>query len=105
MDRVTEMSLAISTASSSFPRKRESMCGRPPGCKDFAARTGLVGCGHVSGLYVRSDRPLAQMGYADRVPNRAVTLERHWIPRAVPILGSTDRHLAAFLASARWVGW
>src|SRR5712691_13458739 len=35
------------------------------------------------------------MGYADRVPNRAVMSEHQWIPRVVPILGSTDRHLAA----------
>src|SRR5258708_4608440 len=35
------------------------------------------------------------MGYADRVPNRAVMSEHQWIPRGVPILGSTDRHLAA----------
>src|SRR5216683_5016459 len=42
------------------------------------------------------------MGYADRVPNRAVMSEHQRIPRVVPILGSTDRHLAAaVLASAR----
>src|SRR6266852_4228975 len=42
------------------------------------------------------------MGYADRVPNRNVMSEHQWIPRVVPILGSTDRHLAAaVLASAR----
>src|SRR5713101_5379319 len=42
------------------------------------------------------------MGYADRDPNRAVMSEHQWIPRVVPILGSTDRHLAAaVLASAR----
>ena len=63
--------------------------------------TGLVDCGHVSGLYVRSDRPLAQMGCADRVPNIVAMSEHHRVPRGVPLLGSTDRHLAAFLASAR----
>src|SRR6266851_2024350 len=42
------------------------------------------------------------MGYADRVPNSAVMSEHQRIPRVVPILGSTDRHLAAaVLASAR----
>src|SRR5258708_2018250 len=42
------------------------------------------------------------MGNADRVPNRAVMSEHQRIPRVVPILGSTDRHLAAaVLASAR----
>src|SRR5690348_2406191 len=45
--------------------------------------------------------PLAQMGYADRVPNRDVMSVHRWIPRVVPILGPTDRHLAAVLASAR----
>src|ERR1700730_5633187 len=46
------------------------------------------------------------MGYADRVPNRNVMSEHQWIPRVVPILGSTDRHLAAaVLASARYRGW
>ena len=34
------------------------------------------------------------MGYADRVPNRKVLSEHHRIPRGVPILGSTDCHLA-----------
>src|SRR6266446_4087547 len=44
------------------------------------------------------------MGYADRVPNRAVMSEHQRIPRVVPILGSTDRHLAvAVLASARCI--
>jgi len=66
------------------------------------AATGLVDCGHVSGLCVRLYRPLAQMGFADRVPNTFAMLEHHRIPRSVPTLGSTDRHLAAFLASARW---
>src|SRR5216684_3516326 len=71
-----------------------------PGLQGLAARIGLVDCGHVSGLCVRSDRPLAQMGYADRVPNIFAMSEHHGVPRGVPILGSTDRHLAAFLASA-----
>src|SRR5690349_14838463 len=44
------------------------------------------------------------MGYADRVPNRAVMSEHQWAPRVVPILGSTDRHLAvAVLARSRCV--
>src|SRR5882724_5072546 len=34
------------------------------------------------------------MGYADRVPNRAVMSEHQPVPRVVPILGSTDYHLA-----------
>src|SRR6202048_4357588 len=34
------------------------------------------------------------MGYADRVPNRAVVSEHKPVPRVVPILGSTDYHLA-----------
>src|SRR5260370_37460189 len=38
--------------------------------------------------------PLAQMGYADRVPNMLVMSKHHWVPRVVPILGSTDYHLA-----------
>jgi hypothetical protein len=33
------------------------------------------------------------MGYADRVPNKKVMSEHRWIPRGVPILGPTDRHL------------
>jgi hypothetical protein len=39
-----------------------------PGLQGLAARMGLVDCGHVSGLCVRSDRPLAQMRFADQVP-------------------------------------
>src|SRR5438132_5983727 len=35
------------------------------------------------------------MGYADRVPNKNVMSEHQWVPRGVPILGSTDDHLAA----------
>src|SRR5437868_4468325 len=34
------------------------------------------------------------MGYADRVPNRAVMSEHQPVPRVVPILGSTDYHRA-----------
>src|SRR5262252_8250780 len=42
------------------------------------------------------------MGYADRVPNIVVMSKHHWTPRVVPILGSTDRHLAvAVLARSR----
>src|ERR1700730_5793693 len=37
------------------------------------------------------------MGYADRVPNRAVMSEHQPVPRVVPILGSTDYHLAVTL--------
>ena len=80
------------------------MCGRPPRVQGFyAAVTGLVDCGHVSGLCVRSGRPLAQMGCADRVPKHFGDVAHHRVPRSIPILGSTDRHLAAFLASARRV--
>ena len=48
------------------------------------------------------------MGYADRVPNRDVMSEHQRVPRVVPILGSTDDHLAAALlarfecARSRW---
>src|SRR6516225_5605805 len=42
------------------------------------------------------------MGCADRVPNMNVMSEHQWVPRVVPILGSTDCHLAvAVLARAR----
>jgi len=34
------------------------------------------------------------MGYADRVPNRDVMSEHQRVPRGIPILGSTDCHLA-----------
>jgi hypothetical protein len=51
-------------------------------------------CGHMTA---------AQMGYADRVPNTLVMSKHQWTPRVVPILGSTDHHLAvAVLSSARW---
>src|ERR1700704_4759587 len=43
------------------------------------------------------------MGYADRAPKHSGDVEHHRVPRSVPILGSTDRHLAAVLASARQV--
>ena len=35
----------------------------------------LVGCGHVSGLLMRQERPLALMLCADRVPNKISHLE------------------------------
>src|SRR6266436_3695594 len=34
------------------------------------------------------------MGYADRVPNTVVMSKHQWVARVVPILGSTDYHLA-----------
>src|SRR5205823_2588003 len=69
-----------------------------PALQGLAARmTVLVDCGHMSGLCVRHEWPLAQMGYADRVPNREVMSEHRWVPRVVPILGPTDRHLAVSL--------
>jgi hypothetical protein len=40
-----------------------------PACKGFEHRFGdLVGCGHMSGPFVRRIRPLALMEFADRVP-------------------------------------
>src|SRR5216683_1915183 len=46
------------------------------------------------------------MGYADPVPNKNVMSKHQRFPRVVPILGSTDRHLAAaVLANARYRGW
>jgi hypothetical protein len=63
----------------------------------------LVGCGHMSGLWMRHGGPLAQMGCADRAPNILTVSEHRWIPRVVSILGSTDCHLAA-LACKRQVG-
>src|SRR5216684_6881215 len=42
------------------------------------------------------------MGYADPVPNKNVMSKHQRFPRVVPILGSTDRHLAvAVLARSR----
>src|SRR5260370_2527187 len=85
-----------------------------PGLQGRCSCDGLVDCGHMSGpplsrgqaFVVRSARPLAQMGYADRVPNISVMSKHHWVPRVVPILGSTDCHLAAaVLASARSRWW
>src|SRR5262249_16913495 len=46
---------------------------------------------------------VAQMGYADQVPNMNVMSKHQRVPRVVPILGPTDCHLAAaVLASARF---
>ena len=73
-----------------------------PVSQGLGSANGLVDCGHMSGLCARQ-WPLAQMGYADRVPNMKVMSEHRWVPRGVPILGPTDRHLAAVLASARAV--
>ena len=39
------------------------------------------------------------MGYADRTPNITVGSTPQRVSRGVPILGSTDRHLAAVLAT------
>src|SRR5262249_37066538 len=51
------------------------------------------------------------MGYADRVPNISVMSKHQWIPRVVPILGSTDCHLAVAVLARfrcarfrRWAG-
>jgi hypothetical protein len=43
------------------------MCGRRLG-KNFLDGAAFVGCGHVSGLFVRLVWPLAIMLCADRVP-------------------------------------
>src|SRR5260370_148600 len=46
------------------------------------------------------------MGYADWVPNMDVMSEHQRLPRIVPILGSTDRHLAvAVLPRSRCARW
>src|SRR5262249_55574081 len=80
----------------------ETLVWTAPASQGFvAAGTGLVDCGHVSGLGVRPCRPRAQMGYADRVPNITAGSTPQRVSRGVPILGSTDRHLAAVPASAR----
>ena len=51
-------------------RHPKPLCGRPPLRKDLLQLgTGLVDCGHVSGLDVRPFRQRAEMGYADRTPN------------------------------------
>ena len=80
--------------------RRKPLCGRPPPRKGGAAWNGaLVDCGHMSGLCARHGWPLAQMGYADRVPNITAGSMPQRVSRGVPILGSTDRHLAAVLAT------
>ena len=56
------------------------MCGRRPIDKSFLTLVQLVGCGHVSGLFVRHGWPLALMLSANQVPiqlahsNDALTL-------------------------------
>jgi hypothetical protein len=83
------------------PSQAGSICGRPPTRKAWqrgwvwsvAVICPAFTCGSVG--------PLAEMGCADRIPNRAVMSKHRWTPRVVPILGLTDRHLAAVLASAR----
>ena len=84
-------------------RARNPYVDGPRLARPAARMTVLVDCGHMSGLCVRRGWPLAQMGYADRVPNMKMVSEHHWVPRVVPILGPTDRHLAVVLASARAV--
>ena len=43
-------------------------CGRRRGKELSEVAAALVGCGHVSGLFVRRIWPLARMLCADRVP-------------------------------------
>ena|SRR5437763_13801010 len=64
-----------------------------PASQEGQRKMVLVDCGHMSGLCVRHGWPLAQMGFADRIPNTNMMSEHRWVPRGVPILGPTDRHL------------
>jgi len=49
----------------------------------------LVGCGHVSGLFVRRVRPLALMLCADRVPIKNTHFKVRWPKRVLPTHGTT----------------
>jgi len=82
--------------------RRDAYVDGPRLARPAARNDVLVDCSHMSGLCVRHGWPLAQMGCADRVSNTAVMSKKHHrVPRVIPILGPTDRHLAAVLASAR----
>jgi hypothetical protein len=43
--------------------------------RTFLRFAALVGCGHVSGLLMRQEWPLALMLCADRVPNKSTHLK------------------------------
>jgi hypothetical protein len=58
---------------------------------------------YMSDLYARHGRRLVQTDCAARVPNTGMTSAHPRVPRGVPILGSTDCHLAAVFCSAMGV--
>src|SRR5216684_295564 len=100
--RAILLASAIAASFLGLRASKLSMCGRPPGCKDFVQLTGRVwSIAVMCPACVCGRGPLAQMGCADRVLNINAMSQHQRVPRGVPILGSTDRHLAAVLASAR----
>jgi hypothetical protein len=87
------------------PSRRRSgpICGRPPSRKGWQ-RAMVWSIAVICPAFVRgADGRWPRWGYADRVPNMAVMSKHRWVPRVVPILGPTDHHLAAVLASTRAV--
>jgi hypothetical protein len=61
------------------------ICGRPPLASTFFdVLNDLVGCGHMSGLLVRSLYPLALMKSDDRDPNQRGELCARGTERVVP---------------------
>jgi hypothetical protein len=85
-----------------FAREPGTHMWTAPGSQGRCSCDGLVGFGHMSGLcgavgFDRWPRWVARIGSL----NMHAMSEPCWISRGVPILGSTDRHLAALLANAR----
>src|SRR5215472_17353644 len=76
-----------------------------PVSQGLGSAIGLVECSHMSGLcVVRSYDRWPRWGTLIGSQTWAAMSEHRWAPRVVPILGSTDHHLAvAVLSSAKCV--
>jgi len=63
-----------------------------------------VRCGHVSGLLVRRERPLALMRSADRPPDHTDELEARWRHRNVSIPGAPGGAHHEYSRPRIWLG-
>src|SRR5215471_5543781 len=85
-------------------RKPVPICGRPPSRKDLAARLVWSNAVICPAFVVRSYDRWPRWGTRIGSQTWAAMSEHRWAPRVVPILGSTDHHLAvAVLSSANCV--
>src|SRR5215469_3379823 len=100
------MSLSVSHARPFLSHRRRPVpiCGRPPSRKDLAARLVWSNAVICPAFVVRSYDRWPRWGTRIGSQTWAAMSELRWAPRVVPILGSTDHHLAvAVLSSAKCV--